>query len=333
MRVWEWECRWMNIVITGSIAYDYIMSFPGYFREHVLPDKVADSINLSFLVDRMVRRRGGVASNIAYNMGLLGERPLLMGTVGQDFGEYRAWLDSHGVDTSAVRQYDDLFTASYFCNIDRAHNQIASFYNGAMARAGEMSLHDLDSSPIDLVVISPNDPAAMRRFVRECKGWGIPYLYDVSWQIVRLTDADLREGIDGATMLVVNEYEYEMIRNRTDWNEGDILERAGTLVVTRAERGSTIYRRDGVFNVPAIPPEREVDAIGVGDGYRAGLLKGWLLGLGWESAGRIGSLAATYVLENDGPQGHHFTLAEFAERFRSHFDDAVVIERLTGRGA
>jgi len=323
----------MNIVITGSIAYDYIMSFPGYFREHVLPDKVADSINLSFLVDRMVRRRGGVASNIAYNLGLLGERPLLMGSVGQDFGEYRAWLESHGVDTSAVRQHDDLFTASYFCNIDRAHNQIASFYSGAMARAGEMSLRNLDPSPIDLAVISPNDPAAMRRFVRECQDLGIPYLYDVSWQIVRLTDDDLREGIDGAYMLVVNEYEYEMIRNRTGWNEGDILERAETLVVTRAERGSTIYRRDGVLNVPAVPPEREVDAIGVGDGYRAGLLKGLTLGLGWESAGRIGSLAATYVLEGDGPQGHHYTLFEFVGRFRKHFDDAVAIERLMERVA
>ena len=323
----------MNVVITGSIAYDYIMSFPGYFREHVLPEKAADSINLSFLVDTMVRRRGGVASNIAYNLALLGERPLLMGTVGQDFGEYRAWLESHGVDTRAVRQFDDVFTASYFCNIDRAHNQIASFYNGAMARAGEMSLRDLDSSAIHLVVISPNDPAAMTRFVRECKALGIPYLYDVSWQIVRLTDDDLRDGVDGAHTLVVNEYEYEMIRHRTGWNESDILKHAETLVVTRGERGSTIYRTDGVLGIPAVPPQREVDAIGVGDGYRAGLLKGLSAGLGWESAGRIGSLAATYVLEHDGPQGHHYTLAEFADRFRSHFDDPAALERLMERVA
>ena len=185
----------MNVVITGSIAYDYIMSFPGYFKEHVLADKAADSINLSFLVDHMVRRRGGVASNIAYSLGLLGERPILMGTVGQDFGEYRQWLEANGVDTSAVRQYDDVFTASYFCNIDKAHNQIASFYNGAMARAAEMSLLDLDTRLIDLAVISPNDPQAMRRFVRECKEWRIPYLYDVSWQIVRLSDDEDRKSV------------------------------------------------------------------------------------------------------------------------------------------
>lgn len=323
----------MNVVITGSIAYDYIMSFPGYFRDHVLPEKVADSINLSFLVDHMVRRRGGVASNIAYSLALLGERPLLMGTVGLDFGEYRAWLESHGVDTRAVRQYDDVFTASYFCNIDQAQNQIASFYNGAMSRAGEMSLCEVDSGPIDLAVISPNDPLAMKRFVREAKEMNVAYLYDVSWQIVRLTDDELREGIDGAAILVVNEYEYEMIRSRTGWNEGDLLDHTQTLIVTRGEHGSTVYRRDGVFNIPAVAPRREIDPIGVGDAYRAGLLKGLMLGLGWESAGRIGSLAATYVLENDGPQGHHYTLAEFVERFQQHFDDAAALERLAERVA
>ena len=318
----------MNIVVTGSIAYDYIMSFPGYFKEHVLSDKAADSINLSFLVDRMVRRRGGVASNIAYSLALLRERPLLMGSVGQDFGDYRAWLESHGVDTSAVRQYDDVFTASYFCNIDKAHNQIASFYNGAMARAGEMSLYDLGVEPIDLVVVSPNDPEAMRRYIRECKAMGIPYLYDVSWQIVRLTDDDLREGITGAHIVVVNEYEFEMIRNRTNWNEGDIVERAETLIVTMGERGSTIHTREEHIQVPAVKPVREVDPIGVGDAYRAGLLKGRALGLSWESAGCIGGLAATYVLESDGPQGHYYTLPEFARRFQRHFDDPAAFERL-----
>lgn len=318
----------MNVVITGSIAYDYIMWFPGYFKEHILAEKAADSINLSFLVDTMVRRRGGVASNIAYSLGLLGERPLLMGTVGQDFGEYRQWLESHGVDTGAVRQYDDLFTASYFCNIDRAHNQIASFYNGAMARAAEMSLHDLNSRPVDLVVVSPNDPEAMRRLARECKQLSLPYLYDVSWQIVRLSDDDLREGIDGSHILIVNDYEFEMIRKRTGWQAADILEHAETLIVTQGEQGSSIYTRQARYNVPPVEPEREVDPIGVGDAYRAGLLKGLILGLNWESAGRIGSLAATYTLENDGPQGHRYTLAEFVARFQKHFDDAEAVDRL-----
>jgi len=322
----------MNIVITGSIAYDYIMTFPGYFKEHVLPEKVANSVNLSFLVDTMVRRRGGVGSNIAYSLALLGERPKLMGTAGADFAEYRAWLEKQGVDTSTVRQYDDVFTASFFCNIDRAQNQIASFYTGAMARAGELSFYDIDE-PIDLAVVSPNDPAAMIRYVRECRELKIPYLYDVSWQIVRLTDDELRDGITGCHVLIVNEYEFEMIRNRLGWHEQDILDRADTLLVTQAERGSAIYTRDGTHHVAPVPPKQEVDPIGVGDGYRAGLLKGLALGLDWESAGRIGSLAATYVLEHDGPQGHYYTLAEFAERFRQHYDDPVVMERLTERVA
>ena len=321
----------MNIVVTGSIAYDYIMSFPGYFKDHVLADKAASSINLSFLVDRMVRRRGGVASNIAYTLALLEEHPVLMGSVGQDFNEYRAWLDAHGVDTSAVRQYDDLFTASYFCNTDLAHNQIASFYNGAMARSAELSLHDLSMRPVDMAVISPNDPAAMKRYVRECKEMGIAYLYDVSWQIVRLTGDELREGIDGCRVLVVNEYEFEMIRNRTGWDVPDILTHAEALIVTQGERGSVVYARDGQIHVPAVKPQREIDPIGVGDGYRAGLLKGLALGLDWKSSARIGGLAATYVLENDGPQSHAFTLSEFVERFRSSFDDAVAIERLAER--
>jgi adenosine kinase len=318
----------MNVVVTGSIAYDYIMSFPGYFKDHILADKVADSINLSFLVDRMVRRRGGVGSNIAYSLGLLGERPLLMGAVGQDFDDYRAWLESHGVDTSAVRQYDDVFTASYFCNIDLANNQIASFYNGAMARSAEMSLHDLKVGQIDLAVISPSDPKAMQRLVRECKEMGVPYLYDVSWQIVRLTDDELREGVTGCHMLVVNEYEFEMIRKRTGWQEQDILERADTLIVTLGERGSAISTRQARYHIPPVTPVRVVDPIGVGDAFRAGLLKGLMIGLDWESCGRIGSLAATYCLENDGPQGHAYTLAEFVERFKQSLHDAVAVERL-----
>lgn len=318
----------MNFVVTGSIAFDYIMSFPGYFKDHILVDKAEDSINLSFLVDSLDLRRGGVGSNIAFSLGLLGERPLLMGAVGRDFDEYRAWLESHGVDTSAVKQHDDLFTASFFANIDKAQNQIASFYAGAMARSAELSLKDLDSNLMDMVIVSPNDPEAMCKYVRECKTLGTPYLYDVSWQIVRLSDDELREGIDGCKMLVVNRYEFEMIRKRTGWNEDTVLERAENLIVTLGEQGSRIYTPDKTFDIPAISPRRIVDPIGVGDGYRAGLLKGLALGLGWESAGRIATLAATYVLENVGPQGHHYTLSEFVERFRSQYDDDAALEHL-----
>lgn len=318
----------MNIVVTGSIAYDYIMSFPGYFKDHVLAEKVTESINLSFLVDTMVRRRGGVASNIAYSLALLGERPVLLGAVGQDFDDYREWMESHGIDTSAVKQFDDVFTASFFCNTDRAQNQIASFYNGAMARSGELSLYDVNERSIDMVVISPNDPEAMKRYVRECKEMGLPYLYDVSWQIVRLTDEELHDGIDGAYVLVVNEYEFEMIRKRTGWSEEDTLNHAQNLIVTLGERGSMIVTPEDTVHVSPVPTDRAIDAIGIGDAYRAGLLKGLALGLSWASAGRIGSLAATYVLESAGPQEHFYEVKEFVERFRQNFDDEATSEHL-----
>src|SRR5574338_362734 len=186
----------MDIVVTGSVAFDYLMTFPGYFRDHILPDHL-DSISLSFLVDSMTRLRGGIAPNIAYTLALLGERPRLWATVGEDFDEYRQWLEGTGVDTSGARVIPGEYTASYFCNTDRSNAQIASFYPGAMARAAELSLRELGQPP-DLLVISPNDPGAMVRYVQECKELGIPYLYDPSQQIVRMTPDILKDGITGA---------------------------------------------------------------------------------------------------------------------------------------
>jgi len=183
----------MNIVVTGSIAYDYLMTFPGHFAEHFLPDEI-EHLSVSFLVDDMRRQRGGCATNIAYNLALLGERPRVMGTVGQDFGEYRAWLEEQGVDTALIRDELDLFTASCFINTDLDGNQIVSFYAGAMARARELSFYDLDVEQVDLVVISPDDPGAMVKYPVECQELGIPYLYDPSQQIIRLSGEDLRAG-------------------------------------------------------------------------------------------------------------------------------------------
>ncbi len=307
----------MNVVVTGSIAFDYIMSFPGRFREHILPDQV-DNLSLSFLVDSMKKQRGGCAANIAYNLALLGERPLLMATAGQDFGEYRKWLDQHGVDTSAVREYPDEFTSSFFVSTDLEQKQIASFYIGAMGRAGELSFKQLTVKP-DLAIISPNDPGAMTQYVRECKQLGIPFIYDPSQQIVRLSDDDLRAGIDGSTITIVNDYEFEMLRNRLHLSEEDFLQCTTTLIITRGPEGSTIVTRERRVDCPAVLTARPIDPTGVGDAYRAGLIRGLALGLPWETIGRMAALAATYVLENHGPQNHHYTLAEFAQRYRTHF--------------
>ncbi|MGC9396820.1 MAG: PfkB family carbohydrate kinase, partial [Anaerolineae bacterium] len=210
----------MNIVITGSIAFDYLMSFPGDFMEHVKPDKL-NKLSLSFLVDGMRKQYGGCAPNIAFTLALLGERPVVMGTAGQDFGDYRTWLEAHGVDTSGVRVIPDVFTASFFVNTDINQNQIASFYTGAMAYARELSFHNV-TEPVDLTIVSPNDPLAMQKYPAECKALGIPYIYDPSQQVVRLDGIALWEGVDGADILIVNDYEYELLKDRTHMSEADI---------------------------------------------------------------------------------------------------------------
>ncbi len=314
----------MNIVVTGSIAYDYLMAFPGRFAECILPEQLRH-ISLSFLVDEMRRQRGGCAANIAYNLALLGERPRLMGTVGQDFGDYRAWLEAHGVDTSLTRDEMDLFTASFFVNTDLDGNQIASFYTGAMARARELSLRGLQA---DLVTISPNDPQAMVRYVAECRELGLPYLYDPSQQIIRLSGDDLRAGVEGCDLLVVNEYEFSLICERTGLSAETIRRApARACVVTRGAEGSRIWAEGCVYEIPIVPPRRVADPTGVGDAYRAGLIKGLALSVGWDLAGRMGALAATYALEECGTQCHEYTTAEFVARFREHFDDEGAFDR------
>jgi len=306
----------MRIVVTGSIAYDYLMSFPGSFQEHFLADHLS-RISLSFLVDAMERRRGGCAPNIAYTLALLGERPALMGTAGEDFGEYRTWLDAAGVDTSLVREVPGKFTASFFCNTDRHNNQIASFYTGAMAHAGELSFHDVEAC--DLAIISPNDPAAMVKYARECRELGIRFIYDPGQQCARASGEELAAGLEGASVLVCNDYEFELIRQKTGLSEADVLRRADALVITRGEQGSTVLTDGGRVDVPAVPPTRQADPTGVGDAFRAGFLKGLAVGAGYEVGARMGSVAATFVLEHVGGQGHAFTWDEFAGRYEAHF--------------
>ncbi len=317
----------MNIVVTGSIAYDYLMTFPGRFREHILPDQI-ENLSVSFLVDSMVRQRGGVAPNIAYNLALLGERPRVMGTVGQDFEDYRAWLAAQEVDTSAIKTIEDEFTASFFVSTDQENNQIAMFYTGAMAYAHTLSFRELGDAPIDLAIISPNDPRAMVQYAHECQELDIPYLYDPSQQVIRLSGDELRGGIAGARLLMVNEYEFEMIREKTGLTEKDIIGQVGALIITQGEKGSTIHTQEGHINVPVAPPAQITDPTGVGDAYRAGVVKGLALDAPWEVTGRMGAVAAAYVLEQKGAQNHRYTRAEFVARYRQHFDDAGLLDRM-----
>lgn len=319
----------MNVVITGSIAFDYLMTFPGRFTEHILPGQV-DHLSVSFLVDEMRRQRGGCATNIAYSLALLGTTPRPMGTVGQDFGEYREWLEARGIDTSLIRDEPDLFTASFFVSTDRDGNQIASFYTGAMARARHLSFKSVeDAGQIDMAIISPNDPDAMVKYVEECRTLGIPYLYDPSQQIVRLCGDDLIEGLAGCSILVVNEYEFDLLRDKIGFSPEEIQNAPSrACVVTLGAQGSHIWASDQRYDIPAVPARQCSDPTGVGDAFRAGLVRAIGAGLSWPTAGRVGSLAATYVLEQPGPQSHFYTLGEFTARYWNHFGEGTELDLL-----
>ncbi len=307
----------MRILISGSIAFDTIMSFSGRFSEHFLPDKL-DRISVSFLVDSMTRQHGGVGANIAYNLALLGERPILFGTVGQDFASYRQALETAGVDVFGVRTIADEFTASCFINTDQRENQIVFFYVGAMREAGKRSIESYRDK-VDLAVISPNAPDAMVRHAAECKEFGISYVWDPSQQIVNLDGASLRKGAEGARLLIMNEYEEEMFLKKTGCARSDLLSLSKIVVVTLGENGSEIRTAEGILTIPPVRPEAIVDPTGVGDAYRSGLIKGMAHGLDLEPCGRMGSLAAAYVLETRGTQNHRYAPSEFLERYARVF--------------
>jgi adenosine kinase len=317
-----------SIVVTGSVAYDYLMTFPGKFLDVVVPDKM-HRLSVSFLVDSMRKVRGGVAPNIAYGLALLGVRPIVMATAGSDAADYRLWLEGEGVDVSALKICDDVFTASFFVSTDEQQNQIATFYTGAMARASELSFRDLDVPSISLAIIAPNDPAAMAAYARECRELSIPFAYDPSQQVARLTAEDVMQGLEGASILIGNEYEFGIIEKKTSLSEAEILSRVPVMIVTRGEEGSTIALRagspeakDGTLTI-RIPPARlrgeAVDPTGVGDAFRAGLFAARAKGLTWAVAGRVGSIAAVYALETLGPQPVRYSIQDFLARYAENY--------------
>jgi adenosine kinase len=316
----------MNVVLTGSIAFDCLMTFPGLFREQILPEKL-ETLSLSFLVDSLVRHRGGIAGNIAYSLALLGERPRLMATVGKDFGEYRTALEAAGVDTALTRQYEDCYTGSFFATTDQANCQLASFYPGAMGRAAELTLRGVEPKP-DWVVISPNDPAAMMKYAAECRELGLALMYDPSQQAARMDGADIAVGIDACRILICNEYEFGLIAKKTGRTPEEIERAVPAVIVTLGEKGARIKAGAETHEIPIVPPRRVADPTGVGDAFRGGLLKGLLRGASWPVCGRLGALAATYCLEEVGTQNHKYTRAEFLARYEEVFGKDPAAEKI-----
>ncbi|MFF3209007.1 carbohydrate kinase family protein [Streptomyces sp. NPDC002962] len=304
----------MRIAVTGSIATDHLMVFPGRIADQLLPDQLAH-VSLSFLVDRLEVRRGGVAANIAFGLGGFGLSPLLVGAVGTDFAEYEVWLKEHGVDTAGVRVCTERQTARFVCITDEDANQIAAFYAGAMTQAHDIDLRALLTGPgrPGLVLVSPDDPAAMLRHTAACRALGIPFAADPSQQLARLDGDQVRALVDGATWLFTNEYEAALLKERTGFSHDDVLAAAGTWVTTLGGNGVRIERAgQPPLVVPAVPDTATSDPTGAGDAFRAGFLAAVSHRVPLEPAARLGNALAAVVLGTVGSQSYRVDPAQLS---------------------
>lgn len=308
-----------RVLVTGSLAYDHIMDFPGKFSEHILPDKI-HILNASFLVNKLKKQWGGTAGNIAYNLALLGESPVILAAAGKDFSTYRKHLTKVGVDISQVREYQRDFTSTFFVITDQDDNQLAGFYLGVMEKAQKLSIKKVPGK-VSLSIISPNDPRAMVNYSKECRQLKIPFIFDPGQQIPRLTGSDIKDSLKGAKILIGNDYEMELIRRKTGWSDDEILKKAKLMIVTKGADGSEILSKDFQLKIPAVKAKRLIDPTGAGDAYRAGIIKGILNNWDWQKVGQVASLAAVYAVEHYGTQEHQYSLKEFVKRYENNFGD------------
>lgn len=306
----------MRTAVTGSIATDHLMTFPGLFGEQLLPDQLA-SLSVVFLADGLEVRRGGTGANVAFGMGVLGQRPLLVGSVGQDAADYLSWLTDHGVDTAGVRVSTTLASPRFTVTTDQAQNQIGTFYPGAMSEAAAISLADLE---VDLVLVSPNDPDAMLRHTGECRDRGVPFAADPSQTLTFLDGDAIRQLVEGAAYLFTNEYEASLVADKTGWSSQEVLALVGTRITTLGEKGCLVQRRgEPDLHVGVVPAARVADPTGTGDAFRAGFLSATSWGLELEAACQVGALLATYVVETVGTQEYTFSSPDFLARLEGAF--------------
>jgi len=294
----------VTIAVTGSIATDNLMRFPGRFSEQLLAEHL-QKVSLSFLVDDLVVHRGGVAGNIAFAIGVLGGDVALIGAAGDDFGEYREWLQAHGVNCDNVLISESSHTARFTCTTDIDMAQIASFYPGAMSEARNIKLAEVVAAigTPELVIIGANDPAAMVVHTEECRKLGLPFAADPSQQLARLSGDEIRQLIDGANYLFTNDYEWDLMLSKTGWTEADVMAQVDLRVTTLGAKGVDVVDRDGTtVHVDVVPETSQVDPTGVGDAFRAGFLTGCSAGLSVERSAQLGSLVAVLVLESEGTQ-------------------------------
>ena len=316
------------VLITGSIATDHLMTFPGRFADSLVADKL-DKVSLSFLVEELEMRRGGVAPNIAFGMACLGLNPVLVGAVGPDFADYESWLQRHGVDTRGVHVSQSRHTARFICTTDLEQNQIASFYAGAMSEARNIELKPVIDQVGDpnVVLIGANDPEAMLRHTDECRFRGYPFAADPSQQLARMEGEAVKPLIEGATYLFTNEYEAALIHQKTGWSQADVAAIVQTRITTLGPGGARVERRgESPVTVPIAEEDRKADPTGVGDGFRAGFLAGMAWGLSDERSAQLGSLLATYVIETIGTQEYELAQQHFLARMAKTYGDDAAAE-------
>ncbi len=313
-----------KIIVTGSLAFDFIMNFPGKFSDHILPEKIHE-INLSFLVNTMTRQNGGTAGNISYNLALLGQNPSLLAVAGNDFENYKKSLDKAGVDTSSVSVIEDEPTASAYIFTDKVDNQISGFYPGAMNASTNLRIKDyeLKNESKVFVVISPNEPRTMVNLAKECIKMNLDYMFDPGMQLPRLSDDEVKKGIEGAKIVVGNDYEMSLITKKI----GLPKEKTSKIwITTMGGKGSVIEHNGEKYSIPPAKPDEVLDPTGAGDAWRAGFLAGFLTGQPLDICGRMGSVCSVYTVEKYGTQTHKFNKKEFRKRYRDNFKEEVFFD-------
>lgn len=306
----------MTILVSGSLAFDKILNFPGRFSEHILPDRVHD-INLSFSTENLSENFGGTAGNIAYNLALLGEDPVVLATVGNDFDPYRYWLETKGVDLRFVKTVEDMPTAFATIMADRRDNQIAAFYLGATKEPYDLPEEKIPQA--ELAIVAATGVPDMRRMIALHHKRKTPFIFDPGQQVIELSADDLKNGIMDAALVIANDYEIAVMLKKTGWSEEDVLTHAEMLVTTLAEKGSRIRTRKTSFDIPAAPISQVKDPTGAGDAYRAGFAVGLLRKWPLDVVGRFASVIAAYAVEGVGPQFHEFTFHTARVRYAKSF--------------
>lgn len=304
-------------LVTGSLAFDLIMDFPGTFAENIDPTKL-HILSLSFLVNTLKKEKGGTAGNIAYSLGLLKMPVSILGTVGDDFATYTRFLEDSGIDTTGVKVIPNEFTSQAFIITDKKDNQITAFYPGAMNHTPKLNIAKLKHKP-SMVVISPNHPKAMMNFVLQCQKLNIPYMFDPGMQLPRLSDKDLKTGIKSAKILIGNDYEIGLIKSRLKLEDKDIVKQVEILITTLGEKGSIITTKDKTITIKAAKAKQVLDPTGAGDAYRGGFLAGYLKGFDLQTCGNIGGVASCYVVEKYGTTNHRFSVTNFCRRYKENF--------------